>query len=206
MSEKEDFYQVVQSVVTESLANTHTILVARVENVRGSTIDCKPTINRVVDGEGMELAVFPEVPVVYLQGGGSYTAHPIAKGDYCLLLVSERCFDSWYAGSDFVKPLDARMFDYSDAFALVGVNPMRAAIKIPDVITHIGDTYQQGDYEHQGNRTQAGDYILFGDQVVNGNLTVTGDLGVGGGLNVGGDGHIGGNLTVGGSVTDNVGG
>jgi hypothetical protein len=138
----------------------------------------------MLEGQSVQLPDFIEVPPVFLQGGGSYTAHPITVGDYCLLLFTERCFDRWYAGSDFQPPLEMRMHDYSDGFAVVGVNTASGAFVIPDVITHIGDTYQQGDYVHDGNREQTGNYTLTGDQVINGNLTINGDIGCSGTLTV----------------------
>lgn len=167
---KESLYNTIQNAIIEALTNTHTILVAKVVGVNETTIDCKPVINRVVDGVSKELTIFPQVPPVFMQGGGSYTAHPISEGDYCLLAVSERCFDSWYSGSDFVRPLDARMFDYSDAFAIVGVNPLASAIVIPKVITHIGDSHSEGD------QNIIGDVTITGDMTIDGNLTVTGDI------------------------------
>lgn len=179
---KEKLYDTIQAAITEALANTHTLLVAKIVGVNETTVDCKPVMNRVIDGEELELTVFPKVPPIFLQGGGSYTAHPIAVDDYCILAVSERCFDSWYSGTDFVAPLDARMFDYSDAFALVGVNPLSTAITIPKVITHIGDVHSEGD------QTIIGDINQTGDMTIDGNLTVTGDVIVLG--NISADGEI----------------
>jgi len=93
-----------------------------------------------------------------MQGGGSYSAHPIVPGDYCLLLVSERSFDRWYSGADFQLPPEYRTHDYSDCFALVGVNPLATAITIPSI------------------STQQGDHVTNGNETINGNLTVNGDI------------------------------
>lgn len=172
----------LETAILESLSNTHTALIAKVVKVRSKTIDVKPVVNRIVKGKSVELAVFPEVPPVFMQGGTSYTAHPIAVGDYAFLMINERCFDKWYSGQDFVDPPEYRMHDYSDAFAIVGVNPLSTAIQIPSVITQIGDTYQEGNYTHIGNRTQTGNhtqtgnFTLTGDMTINGNLTVSGKI------------------------------
>lgn len=178
---REKLYNTIQAAITEALANTHTLLVAKIVRVNETTVDCKPVVNRVIDGESVELSVFPEVPPIFLQGGGSYTAHPVAVDDYCILAISERCFDSWYSGTDFVAPLDARMFDYSDAFALVGINPLATAITIPKVITHIGDSHSEGD------QTIIGDINHTGDMIIDGNLTVTGDVIVNGKIEADGE-------------------
>ena len=134
-------------------------------------------IARVVDGQKIELPEFKAVPPMFMQGGGSYTAHPIAVGDYALLIFTERCFDNWYGGVDNETPLEYRMHDYSDGFAIVGVNPLGGAIAIPDRITHIGDAYQEGDYEHEGDREQTGNFDLTGNMTITGDLTVTGNGG-----------------------------
>lgn len=88
----------------------------------------------------------------------------------------ERCFDEWYSGNDFKPPLEARIHDYSDCIALVGLKNMQGELDIPTVITMLGDCYQEGNYEHLGNRTQSGDYTLTGNQIINGNLTVNGNI------------------------------
>lgn len=163
-----DLYQVLDNKLLEALANLHTITVAVVTAVNDTTIDCQPVINRQVNGESKRLPVFIEVPPIFMQGGGSYTAHPVTVGDYCLLMFSERCYDNWYAGSDFLSPLEMRMHDYSDGFALVGINPQASAIQIPDVITQIGDTFQQGDM------------TITGDLTVDGDITCTGTIKAGG--------------------------
>jgi phage baseplate assembly protein gpV len=60
--------------------------------------------------------------------------------------------------------------DYSDAFALVGVNNLAGAKTIPTVIELIGDALVQGNHTHTGN------YDLTGNMTINGNLTVNGDI------------------------------
>jgi hypothetical protein len=153
---KEELTDVMNDAMITALANTHTIVVAKVVAVGSITIDVKPVIQRVVDGEAVDLPVFPSVPPIFLSGGESYDAHPIAEGDYCLLLVSERCFDRWYGGADNVPPIEQRMHDYSDCFALVGVSPASMAKTIPATIERFGDSTVTGDWIHTGN------YTLFG--------------------------------------------
>ena len=173
---KRELVDVIHDVVIQALTNVHTITVAIVTGVDEKTINVAPVVNRVVNGRSIKLPEFISVPPIFLQGGSSYTAHPISVGDSCLLLISERCFDAWYVGSNFVSPPEFRMHDYSDGFALVGVNPLEAAITIPQVITQIGDTYQQGDYIHDGSREQTGNQIVNGNVTINGNLEVNGNI------------------------------
>lgn len=164
----EELHDTIGQGVDFAMANVHTIVIAKITAVNGKTINCVPVINRVVDGSSIRLPEFIEVPPVIMQGGGSYIAEPVKPGDYCLVLISERCYDSWYAGSDFVTPLEMRMHDYSDGFALCGVNPLASAISIP-----------------KQNRLMMGNTDHSGDLVITGNLTVSGDITCTGRLTVG---------------------
>lgn len=160
---KQELTDVLNDSVVTALANTHTIVVAKVVTVGEKTIDVQPVIQRVVDGVAMDLPVFPQVPPIFMSGGTSYDAHPIAPDDYCLLLVSERCFDRWYMGDDNVPPIEQRMHDYSDCFALVGVAPAAIAKTIPATIERKGDSTVTGNWVHTGNYTLTGDMIVIGN-------------------------------------------
>lgn len=169
----EELHDTIDLGVEFALADVHTIVVAKITVVNDNTISCVPVINRVVKGESKPLPEFIEVPPVILQGGGSYIAEPIKAGDYCLVLISERCYDAWYAGSDFVSPLEMRMHDYSDGFALCGVNPQATAISIPK-----RNRMMKGDTDHEG------DLNLTGNISITGNLSVSGDINCAGRLTV----------------------
>lgn len=173
--EKKQLVETLQIALAETLANLHTATIAKVTAVGEKTISCRPVINREVNGESVQLPKFIEVPPLFMQGGTSYTAHPIAVDDYCLLVITERCFDRWYEGQDYRRPAEFRMHDYSDGVAIVGLNPKALAITIPAVITQIGDAYEEGNVEHAGNRTQTGDYTLTGAITHEGSNTQTGD-------------------------------
>ena len=194
MTAKRELTDVLNDAIGEALSNLHTATIAKVTAVQAKTISVQPVINRVVAGRSIELPEFTMVPPVFMQGGGSHTAYPIAVGDYCLLILTERCFDRWYDGADFQSPAEFRMHDYSDGLAIVGVNPLASAITIPSVIQQTGDTNQDGDYTHQGDRTQVGDLTVTGNLQVNGNITCTGKLTVAtasiGGIDFGTHTHI----------------
>ncbi|HHH1794159.1 TPA: Gp138 family membrane-puncturing spike protein [Yersinia enterocolitica] len=167
----EELHDTIGAGVDFALADVHTIVVAKITAVNDKTISCIPVINRVVKGEGKQLPEFIEVPPVILQGSGSYIAEPIAAGDYCLVLISERCYDAWYAGSDFVSPLEMRMHDYSDGFALCGVNPLSTAISIPKINRMMmGNTDHEGDLVLTGNITQSSGITTLESCVVQGQM------------------------------------
>lgn len=199
----ENLNEILKNAIDNALINTHTATIGRVVKVNSTTIDVQPVINHVHNGIDVKLPIFPKVPPVFLQGGASYDAHPIAVGDYCLLIVVERSYDAWYAGSDEVRPPERRMHDYSDTFAIVGVNPLAKAISIPSTIVRKGNSTVTGNYTHRG------DYDITGNVTINGNLTVNGDINCTGRLTVDNatiagidfTGHVHGGVQTGGSNT-----
>ncbi len=176
MKEKLRLTDIIADAIGEALSNLHTATIAKVTAVQEKTISVQPVINRVIDGRSIQLPQFTKVPPLFMQGGGSYTAHPIAVGDYCLLILTERCFDRWYSGADFQDPAEFRMHDYSDGIAIVGINPIAGALTIPSVIQQTGDTNQDGDHTHQGDTTQMGNLTITGNLHVDGEITCTGKL------------------------------
>jgi len=171
-----------------SLVDTHTTLIAKITKINQKTIDCKPVISRLVNDKTVDLPVFIEVPIINFLGGSSSIQMPLAVGDYAVLFVVERCFDEWYSGNDFKPPLEARIHDYSDCIALVGLKNMSGELDIPTVIKMMGDCYQGGNYEHMGNRTQSGDYTLTGDFTINGQTIKNGNLTINGNITINGGG------------------
>jgi len=153
----DNLYDTLKDAMSSVLANVHTVLIAKITAVNEATINAKPVINRVVDNASIELPEFIEIPVINIQGGGSYLAMPLAVGDYCMLLITERCFDRWWNGEDNIEPLEMRMFDYSDAIALVGINNKNGLIAIPTQPT------MKGDFKNIGSLTGTSycDYPLF---------------------------------------------
>lgn len=159
-----------RATIKELCGNT----VGRVVAVNEATLDIQPVLNKNIRGESKKFPVFKSVPPIFMQGGQHYEAHPIAVGDYCLLVVCERCFDAWYNGQDEVLPPDDRMWDYSDCFAIVGINPLGKAISIPSVTTRRGDNDIEGDYVHRGDYDITGNETQEGDKEQTGNYTLNG--------------------------------
>lgn len=126
-------------------AQIHTALPARVVAVNGALVDVQPVIQAIVNDTPVTLPVFPGVPIYWPGSANSYTAHPVAPGDYCLLVVSERCIDGWWNGQDEVPPVEERLHDYSDAFALCGIRRSGAGVTIPDHPTMAGTQVHLGE-------------------------------------------------------------
>ena len=174
--EKNQLIDTLMTAIAHALADVHTATIARVTSVGAKTVNCRPVTARVVNGEPIPLPEFIDVPVWVIQGGGSYTAYPVAVGDYALLIFTERAFDRWWDGQDNQPPPELRMHDYSDGIALVGLNPLGSATPIPSTILQQGDTVQNGDYTHTGNLTRTGNMTVTGDLTLTGDINVTGNI------------------------------
>lgn len=160
----EDLISVLQSSISSILSNVHTIAVTEVVGVNAKTVDVRPVVARVVDGEPIELPTIIEVPPIFLGGATHYDALPVSVGSGALLLISERCYDRWYTeGLTGVAPPELRMFDYSDGFALVGIRTAADAIDIPSVAVRFGNQRIVGDLHITGSLTVDGSIEAVGD-------------------------------------------
>lgn len=74
------------------------------------------------------LPLLVDVPVVFPAGGGCTLTFPVEAGDECLVVFSDRCIDFWWQSGGVQEPVDERMHDLSDAFALVGARSCANAI------------------------------------------------------------------------------
>ncbi|HBV8115715.1 Gp138 family membrane-puncturing spike protein [Klebsiella oxytoca] len=72
-----------------------------------------------------------DVPVVFPHGGGCTLTFPVKEGDECLVIFADRCIDFWWQSGGVQEPVDGRMHDLSDAFAIVG--PQSQAKKISGI-------------------------------------------------------------------------
>ena len=143
--------EVIDQIAGRAIEQIHTTLVGRVVTVGSKTIDVQPVTKKVLNGSIVDMPLFKDVPPIFMQGGSSYDAHPISVGDYCLLFVCESNIERWYAGQDDFQPNEDRSFDYSDSFALVGVNPLSSAVTIPSTTTCVGNKNINGVYNHTGD-------------------------------------------------------
>lgn len=75
-------------------------------------------INGIV--EDVTLPLLVDVPVFILSGGGFCVTLPIAVGNECLVIFSDRCIDAWWQSGDVQGQIDMRSHDLSDGFAIIG--------------------------------------------------------------------------------------
>lgn len=155
-------------------SNLHTITIGRITKVEQKSISVKPVIPRIVNGKVMPLPEIPDVPPVFLSGGGSHETWPLAVGDPCILFIAERATDRFFNGQDDAEPVESRMHDLSDCIALCGLKTFGDALVIPGVITRNGDMVHNGNITHNGNTTQTGDTKQTGTNTVTGDIILNG--------------------------------
>ncbi|MBQ8091396.1 MAG: hypothetical protein IJ233_11700 [Pyramidobacter sp.] len=106
----------------------HTALPGIVESfdAQRMTVSVQPAIRGAVkrlDGSvySTSLPLLVDVPVCFPGGGGYSFTFPVKKGDDCLVIFGERCIDAWWQSGGVQEPVEFRMHDLSDGFAIVGV-------------------------------------------------------------------------------------
>lgn len=120
-------------------------------NLEAMTVSVQPTIQGVnTNAQGnqqfVNLPVLLDVPLVFPSAGGYTLTFPIKEGDEVLVVFASRAIDAWWQSGGIGKPVEARMHDLSDGFAIPG--PHSQATKLSDISTasvqlrnNDGDTY-----------------------------------------------------------------
>ena len=99
-------------------------------NAANNTVVVQPCLQRKFNGDEVpsNLPLINDVPVAFFGGGGFFITTTPAKGDYCLLMISDRCIELWKQAGGIVSPRKARHHDMTDAIAYFGLNPFNSAI------------------------------------------------------------------------------
>lgn len=150
-------------------------------NLSEMTVSVQPAIQGTVeqsDGTILNVNLPPliHVPIVFPSAGGFTITFPIAAGDEVLVLFSSRCIDSWWQAGGFSNvPMEMRMHDLSDGFAIPGPRSQ------PRVVSGISSTNLQ--IRNDANTahveiTPAGavNIVTASTLTVTGNLVVTGSI------------------------------
>lgn len=113
----------MDATVDSKLKELHTALpgiIVAFDAVK-QTASVQSTISRVAhDDSATPLPLCVDVPVHFPGGSGYVLTFPVAPGDECLLVFSERAIDGWFESGEVTPPTDYRLHDLSDGFALVG--------------------------------------------------------------------------------------
>lgn len=79
----------------------------------------------------VNLPLLLDVPIVFPAAGGFALTLPMAAGDEVLVVMASRCIDSWWQLGGVQAPIEARMHDLSDGFAIPG--PKSQPEKLPSI-------------------------------------------------------------------------
>lgn len=149
-------------------------------NLAQMTIYAQPTIQGVNYDQNnnptyVNLPLLGDVPIVFPSAGGIFLTLPIAIGDEVLVIIASRCIDAWWQLGGVQVPLEMRMHDLSDGFAIPGPK------SLPNVISGISSTSAQlrtADGTAYIELTKTGAINLVSPVGVNitGNLVVSGEV------------------------------
>ncbi len=94
-------------------------------NLAQMTIEAQPTIQgRVTNEDGsqefVDLPLLGDVPICFPRGGGFSMTFPMKIGDEVLIIFASRCIDAWWQSGGIQQPIETRMHDLSDGFAVLG--------------------------------------------------------------------------------------
>lgn len=122
----------IRVAIRTALLNVHTSMpgIVKAFDKASQTATVQPAIqSEYVDLGMLTLPLIPKVPVLFLGGGGYVQTFPVAAGDECLLVFSERAIDGWFQNGGVSPPSDDRVHDLTDGFALVGFRSIANAIQ-----------------------------------------------------------------------------
>jgi hypothetical protein len=135
----------------------------------------------------VNMPTLQDVPVVYMGGGAFVATFPIQQGDEALVIFADRCIDGWWQMGGVQLPLEPRMHDLSDGFAIIG--PRSLARKLTGVSTANaqlrsvdGTTFLELTPGGEANVVAPAGITLTGPVTINGTLalngasTLTGDM------------------------------
>lgn len=147
------------------------------------TVQVQLAFRRVLpNGDIFDYPILIDCPVVTPQGGGGSLVFPIAAGDECLVLFSDRNIDAWFQSGGSTAPFDSRAHDIADGIAIVGLNSLASTL-VTYLANEVALTYTNGKLGLKGGKaTVAGasgdlltSLILFIDLLKT--LTVTDESG-----------------------------
>ena len=104
-----------------------TAMPAIVQSVNLSKMTCEvqPAIKGIIlnpDGSTtfVNLPLLVDCPIVFPSAGGFALTFPIVANDEVLIIIASRCIDAWFQNGGVQIPMESRMHDLSDGYALPG--------------------------------------------------------------------------------------
>lgn len=141
------------------------------------TIEAVPSIQGEIEQEDgsfqvVNLPKLVDVPIIYPGAGNFIFTFPLSPGDEVLVVFSSRCIDAWWQNGGIGRPIEARMHDLSDGFAIPGPRSQ------PNVIPNINSTVPElrNKTGTLAFRFSSTGFEIDGDLDVDGSISATGDI------------------------------
>lgn len=138
-----ELQETLERVKDKSVANARTALPGVILSFDPDTVTCSVALcsksskpvpyEDISKTESMDFPLLVDLPVVFPRGGGVTLTFPLAEGDECLVVFSDRCIDFWWQSGGVQELVDWRSHDLSDAFVIPG--PQSQAKKISGIST-----------------------------------------------------------------------
>lgn len=126
----------------------------------------------------VNLPLLVDVPICFPSAGGFTLTLPIAAGDEVLVMIASRCIDAWWQNGGVGVPMEARMHDLSDGFAVPGPRSQpRVVPAISSVNAQLrsdaGDVYVEITPSGKINLVAPAGVKITGDLEVTGDVAAT---------------------------------
>lgn len=158
-------------------------------NLARQTVSVQPAVQGIItadDGstQPVNLPLLVDVPIVWPRAGGFAFTFPVAIGDEVLVVFAARCIDAWWQNGGIGAPVEPRMHDLSDAFALLAptsqpkvlANVQTDGVELRDTARDTFIKLGHGTITIQGNIVLTGNLTQTGALDVTGNVTTTGTI------------------------------
>lgn len=155
-------------------------------NLSQMTITAQPAIQGVTYDQNnnptyVNLPILADVPIVFQSAGGFTLTLPIKSGDEVLVIFASRCIDAWWQSGGIGLPVEMRMHDLSDGFAIPGPK------SLPNVVSGIsttgaqirndaGTTYVEISGDGKIKLVSPSEIDVTGNLKVTGNILATGEV------------------------------
>jgi hypothetical protein len=79
----------------------------------------RETVNINGNQEWTNLPLLVDVPILFPRAGGYSITFPVAKGDECLVIFTDCCYDAFWQSGGVQNQVDRRRHDLSDGMAII---------------------------------------------------------------------------------------
>lgn len=91
-------------------------------------VTVQPLLQTNIDDQVQSIPPIKDVPVAYYQAGGFVITHKPAKGDVCMLLISDRNISGWKLTGGIIDPKSPQHHNMNDAVAYFGLNDFTSPV------------------------------------------------------------------------------